>query len=940
MAALLQLGALAVDLDTGEMSTGLQLRPIELALLRYLAERPGEVVPLDRLLVEVWGYNPTVRSRAPYSTVMRLRAAIEPDPQSPRYLLSHRGAGYSLADAERPPPTERCSPSRLPAPATAFVGRQALVAALAEAGDDPLVTLVGPAGIGKTRLALEAARLRAGGVWFCGLEAATTRAEAEPLLAAAISFASGATLAERLGAVAPAVLVLDNLEQLEDRAELVRQCLAVPGIRVIATSRCAVALPEERVIPVPELELDEAAALLRQRVALRRGEGEGMAPEVERALLAHADGVPLALEIIAANVALVGAEAVLAQLEQGGVLRARVRGPERHDSVDAAVTWSLDLLSPDRIRDLCALAVLDGPFGLAAAEAALGRDPFEAVTELCDAALLAPERGRSGGRFRILAPVLAVLWRRPEFERETLLDRLLLWVDQQVTAASQRTVLSPIPPLRLPISVEAHRRLFEAAMRSALPVETRARVVLGLASSAAFLSDGVGAAHWLRRALALGPSPAIEADLQLQLASVEPTDAALDAYPAAIAAARRAGDPSRELLVSLQLALALARDHRRAAEVPALLRELAVIPVPEHRRATALGGAAFVRGVVKQRQNDLEGCEAALREALERLRESDDPIVTLIQTRLAQLTLLRGELDEASELLRAATAARTHDGLHANAWAYAATVWRHLGRREEALAAARRAIDGMRTLAHGYLGVLRLGVWNVLCLGERELGLRWLQERLELPYVGPEMQLARLADRSICAALTRGPEAGLELAETAWRSALEAFPVWASDTGLWLAELRVGVGDLDGARAVLAGPGATRGMSGVDATLLGAELLLRAGERARAAELAAELARGRILPVARARALGVVAIAAELDGDERTASRCLASAGSVCGYDDGWLALHRAVIEQLRAGAGAATLEAVAPEAAPVQLALRWCQAELASGPVWLRPSA
>jgi DNA-binding winged helix-turn-helix (wHTH) protein/tetratricopeptide (TPR) repeat protein len=744
MAALLRLGALAVDLDTGEVSTGLQLRPIELALLRYLASRPGEVVPLDRLLVEVWGYHPTVRSRAPYSTVMRLRAAIEPDPQSPRHLLSHRGCGYSLQDAERAP-AEPAAPSRLPAPATAFVGRQALLDALA--AEDPLITLVGPAGIGKTRLALEAARRSRAAVWFFGLETATTLGEAEPLLAAALPEGCGATLADRLGAVAPAVLILDNLEQLADRAELVRQCLAVPGIRVLATSRCAVGLPEERVLLVPGLAQDEAAALLRQRVALRRGDGEGMAPEVEQALLAHADGMPLAVEIIAANVALVGAEAVLAQLEQGGVLRARVRGPDRHDSVDAAVTWSLDLLSPDRIVDLCALAVLDGPFGLAAAEAALGHDPFEAVTELVDAALLAPERGQSGGRFRVLAPILAVLGRRPEFEREPVQARLLQWVDELVQAAAQRTVMSPVPPLRLPISVEAHRRLFEAAMASALPVDTRARAALGLASSAAYQSDGAGAVHWLRRVLALGPSAAIEADLRLQLASVE-TDATLEPYPAALAAARRARDPTRELLISLQLALALARDPQRAAEVPALLRELAAIPVPEDRRATALGGAAFVRGVVKQRQNDLAGCEEALREALDQLGHADDPIVTLIRTRIAQLALLRGEIHEASEQMRAATAVRTHDGVHANAWAYAATVWRHLGRREEALAAARRAVDGTRTLAHGYLGVLRLGMWNVLCLGERDLGLRWLQERLALPYVGAELQLAKLADRS------------------------------------------------------------------------------------------------------------------------------------------------------------------------------------------------
>ncbi|MEZ4239704.1 MAG: winged helix-turn-helix domain-containing protein, partial [Myxococcota bacterium] len=186
MAQLLRIGTRFVELGTGRTSDGTLLRPLELALLRYLADRQGEVVPLDRLLVDVWGYHVNVRSRAPYSAMMRLRKAIEPDPGAPRHLLSHRGSGYSLVDAAFV--THTALRQQLPADDAPFVGRAALIAGLPGA-TARLVTLVGPPGVGKTRLARELAP--PGEAWLCDLHAATTLEDAEAAVAGTLPAGSG-----------------------------------------------------------------------------------------------------------------------------------------------------------------------------------------------------------------------------------------------------------------------------------------------------------------------------------------------------------------------------------------------------------------------------------------------------------------------------------------------------------------------------------------------------------------------------------------------------------------------------------------------------------------------------------------------------------------------------------------------------------------------------
>lgn len=140
---ILRLGPCEVDLARHEVRRPqvVALTPLEVSFLRYLAARPGQAVSKEDLLEHVWGWKPTLQTRAVFHAVTRLRKKIEPEPETPRYLLAVFGVGYRLELPTAPDP--------------APTGRGAEWAALraAFAGGAPLVTLVGPRGIGRSTLA-------------------------------------------------------------------------------------------------------------------------------------------------------------------------------------------------------------------------------------------------------------------------------------------------------------------------------------------------------------------------------------------------------------------------------------------------------------------------------------------------------------------------------------------------------------------------------------------------------------------------------------------------------------------------------------------------------------------------------------------------------------------------------------------------------------------
>jgi predicted ATPase len=334
----------------------------------------------------------------------------------------------------------------LPAPATPLLGRDREATAVEDLvvrAGARLVTLTGPGGVGKTRLAVEAAqRLGPGfadGVRFVEL-ASVSSAE---LVAAAVATGLGLTTtgdklitdlqsylrARRL------LLVLDNFEQVVGAAPLLAELLgAAPGVVVLVTSRVVLRLSGEHEFPVPplpvppagsspdpeELERYASVALFTERAhaadpgfELTGGNAQAVA-EICRRL----DGLPLAIELAAARVRLLPPQALLPRLgQQLSLLTSGARDlPERQRTLRSTLDWSYDLLSASEQVLFARLGVFAGPFSLPAAEAvgADSPDPGQAkepglvldtLGSLVDSSLVQADARGGEPRFALLETI-------------------------------------------------------------------------------------------------------------------------------------------------------------------------------------------------------------------------------------------------------------------------------------------------------------------------------------------------------------------------------------------------------------------------------------------------------------------------------------------------------------------------------------------------------
>lgn len=334
-------------------------------------------------------------------------------------------------------------PNNLPAQPTALIGRQAELAAARDDLRDGvrLLTLTGPGGTGKTRMALAVA---AGlvdvfdqGVFFVDLAAV-----GEPSLvlsaiaqAAQVREVGDGPLLERLQHALRdqrSLLLLDNFEHLLTAAPDVAALLdACPALKVLATSREALRVRWEHEVRVPPLPLPDLRHLpelepLRQvpAVALFVERARAVQPSFEltaenastvAAICTSLDGLPLAIELAAARTKLLPPQALLERLsERLKLLAGGGRdAPERHQTLRNTIDWSYDLLAPEDRTLFAQLAVFAGGCTLGAAEAVCG-DVLEALSSLVDRSLLWPAEGEEGQpRFSM-----------PETLREYGLERL------------------------------------------------------------------------------------------------------------------------------------------------------------------------------------------------------------------------------------------------------------------------------------------------------------------------------------------------------------------------------------------------------------------------------------------------------------------------------------------------------------------------------------
>ncbi|MGN9907136.1 AfsR/SARP family transcriptional regulator [Phytohabitans sp. LJ34] len=595
-----------------------------------------------------------------------------------------------IAELPAPPRPEPRVPRRVappPVPLTSLLGRDTLLDDIgARLAAHRLVTLVGPGGAGKTRLAIAAAGVLGGPVaWFVDLSVVDRPVLVPSAVAETLGLREDPGLdpvdaiAEEIGEH-EVLLVLDNCEHLvAGCGELARELLArCPALRILATSRAPLRADDESIVPVPPLPLPTAAGghtladlathaatrLFLERAQARSGRPvpEGSADAVAQ-LCAELDGLPLAIELAAARTPLLSVSEIVARIrtDQRLLHSPDPTTPPRHRTVAAAVESSLEQLAPDVQAFFERLAVFAGSFDTAAADAVragTSSDPT-ALDQLVNASLVEA----NAGRYRLLMPI-----------RRHALARLHADVPAARTAHAAhylRVAEAADTDLRGHAQEAGLARLRADApnMRAAMAWLAEARPIavpygdLRLATALAMYCRIEGhyreARGWLAAALARHPrAPAL-------LRGAAAADAAMLAmllcdYPAAAeyagtarAAYRALGDRRAEARVEMILG-SVARERAQYEASAAHLDKAAAIYVEcgdelgEARAVQLRGFTAWLAGDFDRAELRLRAC----RRWFERLGDAEAAASALMN--LGAVALYRGDTDRATSLLDAA----------------------------------------------------------------------------------------------------------------------------------------------------------------------------------------------------------------------------------------------------------------------------------------------
>ncbi|HLG00983.1 MAG TPA: adenylate/guanylate cyclase domain-containing protein [Acidimicrobiia bacterium] len=532
--------------------------------------------------------------------------------------------------------------NNVPTPVSTFIGRREDLSRLGRSLDrERLVSLVGPGGTGKTRLAIQAASERLhrypGGVWFVELDAAG----GEPTAVAAIASALG--LQEERGRSVfdtvvdalrndEALLVFDNCEHIVDAvARLAERLLrAAPRLHVLTTTREALMIAGEQIFPVSPLAVDadapgesEAVQLLADRVARVRPDFEiDDEREAAIAIAARLDGLPLALELAAASAATLSLSAIVDQLDARFDLL--VRGSrtalDRQKTLWGAIDWSYDLLTSHERTLFRHLAVFPSEFDHetvvgVCAEVAPPSDTIALLGGLVQKSLVAPS---GAGRLRLLESIRAYA-------------RARLASDQELDAATER-----------------HARWFASTfLQGPLP------------SAWASASDALDLAH---DDLAAGLHWAADHDHPLALALL----ATLQPFWLSRGRWAEGRTRSAHVLESTAIIKAPARVQALARDAELAFVQGDTAGVRERieeavELADALGGELTPMvlgnlGVIAEREGDLESAEQMYRRGSEASLAAGSTDELVFASRLAEIARRRGDLDAARSAASAALA--------------------------------------------------------------------------------------------------------------------------------------------------------------------------------------------------------------------------------------------------------------------------------------------
>jgi predicted ATPase len=559
------------------------------------------------------------------ATVLLLADALHLGPAERTALIeaagAHRAGAASTVDSPLPP---------LPTPLTSFVGRDQQLAVVKQMlAGTRVLTLTGVGGIGKTRLALEAARHVSDEVAFVDLAAVTTGSALAHTIASVLGVGEipGRPMAETLAAALRQrrlLLALDNCEHLvascADLADALLQ--ACPDLRLLVTSREPLRIDGEVVWQVPPLSLLEPHS---EPTLGQVGTCEAVRLYVERArMLAPSfsltepnaraikdicrklDGIPLAIELAAAWASTLTSAQIAARLDDRFRLLARAgsrTAATRHQTLRAAIDWSYDLLDPAEQRLLAQLSVFAGGWLLEAAEAICGPgdgqtgtqhpDMVEVLRGLVDKSLVLAEPGPDGMRYRMLETIREYATNRMVAARggDALRERHRDWylaLGQQALARYWwgTELLGWLERL------ERERANFRAALTFSLErgdVEAGLRLAAGNWVLWGFRGPWQEGRDWIQRFLALpDASLAARADAltvvgQLEFQQGDYASAQVH-LAEAVALQRRVGD-TRGLAMAVTHAGITARGRGRYAEARAL-----------HEEALKLSRAAGNRG--------------------------------------------------------------------------------------------------------------------------------------------------------------------------------------------------------------------------------------------------------------------------------------------------------------------------------------------------------
>lgn len=630
-----------------------------------------------------------------------------------------------------PPSPLPAGAHNLPPGLPPFVGRQRQLAQVIRSLEsERLVTLTGPTGIGKTRLALEVAGRTHGaypnGVWLVELAPLGEPDRVPQAVASALGLdpEPGRDTIEALVArlrTASSLVVLDNAEHVLDACgALVDRLLAeCPSVRVLASSQRPLAVPGERRVAVPPLSLLDPALPASVEEAL---ESEAVALFCVRAAAAHAgftptdemlpyvaeicdrlDGIPLAIELAGARVSALGPADIAERLAgRFGVLTG---GPPtadaRHQSLQAALDWSYELLTPEEATLFRRLSVFAGGATLHAVEevctgmGAPRDDAVDLLTSLISKSLVMADVTRARARYRLLETVRAYACDRLEAEGEAAAVRArhAAWAVSLVERAWHQ--VGPDDQRFWTDALEADHDNIRAALEWAFahqpPVALRlAAALTPFWTTRGYLQEGQ---EWLRRAIEISgarrglraralygfallatmrgevavarpvaeESLALVRDGQLRRAEIPAlnllglisifTQDPLAAKPVleeSMAKARAEGDPE-SLIESLAL---FGRVHLFLGDIDAARRvfeECVALTDPGRDKGTdaliGMGWTALAAGQLHRAQELFE-------RALELLRQAGDRFETaLVLSFLGELAWTRGSLAEATALL-------------------------------------------------------------------------------------------------------------------------------------------------------------------------------------------------------------------------------------------------------------------------------------------------